>query len=165
MPEGGWRRPLALLAVAAASFALYRTAPRAVAEAAIVSYAACLVLGASWVYPRLRRDGASIRAAVAASLLLPVAWLLKEALRVTAVFTPAETLYYALNPISLGVFTAAACQMAAWELAVGSARRGPLLVLGVVLAAAGILALMAADSGGREIFYGYIAGYRLLFGE
>jgi hypothetical protein len=165
MPEGGWRAPGALLAVAAASFAVYQTAGRAVAEIAIVPYAACLVLGASWVYPRLRRRGAGIRAAVAASLLLPFVWLAKEAVRVSAVFGPAETLYYAFNPISLGVFSAAALQMAVWELAVGQARRGPLVVLGVLAAAALASYGIAADSGGRELFYGYIAGYRWLFGE
>lgn len=165
MPEGGWRTPLGLLALAAASFALYQTAPRAVAEVAIVPYTACLVLGPSWVYPRLRRRGASAGATVAASLLTPLAWLGKEAVRVSAVFGPAETLYYAFNPVSLGVFTAAATQMAGWELAVGRARRTPVLVLTLVLAAAALFFALAGDSGGRELFYGYIALYRRLFGE
>jgi len=164
MPEGGWRAPLGLLALAAASFAVYQTAPRTLAELAILPYAACLVLGASFVYPWLRRRGASAGRCVAASLLVPGAWLVKEAVRVSAVFGPGETLYYAFNPISLGVLGAAAFQMAGWELAVGSARRGPFVTLAALLGSAVAVGIATGDSGGRDFFYGYIAVYRKLFG-
>ncbi|MGI9592100.1 MAG: hypothetical protein ACR2P8_12080 [Myxococcota bacterium] len=165
MPERGWRAPLALLALAAASFALYQTAPRAIAELAILPYATCLVFGASFVYPRLRLRGATAGASIAASLLLPCVWLLKEAARVSAVFGPGETLFYAFNPISLGVFAAAAFQMAGWELAVGRARRTPTLVLAGLVGAAAAVWIATGDSGGRDLFYGYIAAYRALFGS
>jgi hypothetical protein len=87
---------------------------------------------------------------------------------VTAVFSPAEALYYALNPLSLGVFCAAGVQMAVAELwlrAPGERLR-PLwptaLLGGVALLAFGAW-LVGGDSGGRDIFYGYIAVYRVLF--
>ena len=165
MPEGTWRTPAAVLALAAASFVVYQTAPRALAELAIVPYAACLVFGASYVYPRMRARGARAGACIAGSLLLPAVWLVKEGVRVSAVFGPGETLYYALNPISLGVFAAAAFQMAAWELVVGTARTTPALVLGGLIAAAVAVGIATGDSGGRDFFYGYIAVYRALFGS
>jgi hypothetical protein len=167
-----WLAPALVLGVAATSFALYQTAPPAVANVVIFPYAASLVLGASLVYPWLRGAGASGSRAVAASLLVPVLWLLKEGYRVTAVFSVGEAVYYAFNPISLGLFTAAAVQMALAELLLRRARSGrfewasgPAAVLAAILALGLVFAVAARGSGGREIFYAYIALYRHLFGD
>lgn len=164
MPEGSWRVPLLLLAATCACWLVYNLAPPRLAELALPPYAAGLVLGPSLVYPILRRRDASARRAVLAALVVPAAWLLKEGWRITAVFSVPEAFYYAFNPLSLGLFTAAAFQMAAWELFVGRARRAPLTVLAVVALLAGGFGIATHDSGGREAFYAYIAIYRWLFG-
>lgn len=172
MPEtgGAWRVPLAVAGIAALCWILYQTAPPAIAGWAIFPYAACLVLGPSLVYPALRRRGVPAARAVAGGLALPLLWLAKEGYRVTAVFSPAEALYYSLSPISLGLFGAAAAQMAVAELVIARRRSGRWRLAGGAGATLAALALLAAaagavgrESGGREIFYGYIALYRILF--
>jgi hypothetical protein len=169
---GHWRVPALLLCVAATSFLLYNAASPSIANVAIFPYAASLVLGPSLVYAWLRRDGASIRAAVCAALVLPFLWLVKEGYRVTAVFSVGEAVYYAFNPLSLGLFTAAAFQMASAELLLRRARRGrwelatgPALTLLAIVSAVAVFAILARESGGREVFYAYITLYRHLFGE
>jgi hypothetical protein len=165
-----WRPPLLLLGVAALCWAVYQRAPRAIAEPAIVPYAAILVLGPSLVYPWLRRRGAAPSRAALACGLVPAAWLAKELYRVSGVFSAAEALYYATNPLALGLFTAGALQMAVWELCLERARAGRWrprsgagLVVAAVLLLAGGFALAAGDSGGRDFFYAWIDVYRALF--
>jgi hypothetical protein len=167
-----WLAPALVLGLAAMSFALYQTASPAVASVAIVPYAASLLLGPSLVYPWLRGAGASGGRAVAASLLVPALWLLKEGYRVTAVFSIREAVYYAFNPISLGLFAAAAVQMALAELLRRRAHSGrlewasgPAAVLAAILVLGLVFAVAARGSGGREVFYAYIALYRHLFGD
>lgn len=166
----GWLPPLLVLALAAGSWAAYQRGPRAVAEIAIFPYAASLVLGPSLVYPWLRRAGAGTGRAVAASLIVPALWLLKECYRVAGVFSTAEALYYASNPLSLGLLTGCALQMALGELCLERARGGRWrlasgagLVVAAVLVLAGAFVLVAGDSGGRDLFYAWIALYRRLF--
>lgn len=164
-----WLPPIVPL-VGSLSWAGYQLAPPALAELVIAPYAVCLLLGAALVYPAARAHGAGPRAGIAWGLVLPLLWLAKEFYRVTAVFSPGETLYYALNPISLGVFAAAATEMALAELIITRRRTGDwrlaggagLTLMGIALLALAV-AVVGRESGGREIFYAYIALYRALF--
>ena len=87
-------------------------------------------------------------------------------------YTPGEAAYYALNPVALGVLTAAAVQMAAAELVLRrlrtrrwSFRNGAgLLLVGVALGA-GLVALATRRSGPTAVFWTYVAGHRRLFGD
>jgi hypothetical protein len=162
--------PLAVAFTAAGSWLVYEHASPRVADLAIVPYAFCLVLGPALVYPAVRRGGGSAGAAAAWALLVPALWLAKEMARVTAVFSVAEALYYAMNPIALGLYAAAALQMAVAELAIRRARAGAWRFAGWPAATLATLAVLGAaatavgaDSGGRDIFYGYVALYRALF--
>ncbi|UCE87587.1 MAG: hypothetical protein JSU66_07695, partial [Deltaproteobacteria bacterium] len=124
------------------------------------------------VDPWSRWKRASIGAAVAASLVVPILWLAKEGYRMTAVFSVPEAVDYAANPLSLGLFGAAALQMAAAERFVRRARTGrwgssggPTFTLVAILALGIAAGVMTRGSGGREIFYVYIALDRTLFGD
>ena len=171
MPERrAWAVPLGVNALAVGAWWTYNHAGRTLAEIAIVPYALCLVLGATPVYAALRsRRGAAT--AASAALVLPLLWLVKEMQRVAAVFGPGPALYYALNPLSVGLFCGVALQLAGVEL-VRRRRRGegglggwPGVVLGgIALLALGAW-LVGRDSGGRDLFYGYVAVYRALFPE
>ncbi len=171
--RGAALRPaLLLLAVAAASFATYQLAPPAVAGRVIYLYAACLALGPSLVYPLARRRGATPGRALAGSLLVPCAWILKEGWRVSAVFSAPEAAYYALNPMALGLYQAVALQVALIELGLRrpwrrgwAAARGPLAALAAVLLFAAGLGWVGRGSGGSEIFYRYSEIHGWLFAE
>ncbi len=157
------------LIVAAGGFALYQLGPSGLAGLALAPYVTALVLAPSWVYPRRRARGASLpRAAAGASLVL-VAWLAKESLRMSAVYPPAETAYYALNPLALGLAWSAALQIAAWEWRHrhwrGLRARGPALAVAALLAVAAAGWLALRESGGRELIYAYVALHGRLFGQ
>jgi hypothetical protein len=135
----------------------------------IVLYAVCLLAGPCLTYAALRRTDGDAGRAAAFALGIPLLWLAKELHRVTGVHPPLESLYYALNPVSVGVFGAAVVPMALVEVA---RRRGrgvrrlagwPGVTLGVFVALAVAAAIVGHDNGGREIFYGYVALYRWLF--
>lgn len=178
MPEAGspgpraWLPPALLLALAAGSFCLYQLAPPGVAAHAIYPYAACLALGPYLVYSWMRRRGASPAAAAAGTAVVPVAWLVKEGYRITGVFGIADALYYALNPLALGIYLATLFQLALWEIALrrpwsatGRRARGPLVLLAGVLLCGAALGLAAYESGGSEIFYTFVAIHARLLGE
>lgn len=171
MPEGrGWLAPLGVLVVALAGFGIYNHAPPAVADVAIFPYAIALVLGPAVVYPALRVRGAPAGRAGAAALFVPLLWLVKECVRVSAVHGVAESVYYAFNPLCLGLFVGAALQMAIAELVLRRVRNGrwrlggaPGWVIGGVAALAGAFAAVAVHDGPDVVFYAYIALYRWLF--
>lgn len=167
-----WLPPVLLLAVAAASWILYDRGPPDVARRVIVLYAASLVAGPSLVYPWMRARGASTGTAVAGALVVPFAWIAKEGYRITAVFTFWEAVYYALNPLALGLYLGVAAQISLWELAWRRpwsegwrSATGPAVGLGAVALVAGALVLAGRESGGAEIFYTYVAIHGRLFGE
>lgn len=174
MPERGrWLPPLALLAVVVGSWVVSQTAPPQVAEWALLPYALGLVLGPSGVYPLLRRSGARERGAALAALLVPFFWLLKECRRVAAVHGVAESLYYALNPLAVGLFAFAALQMAIAEIALrrggglpsGKGLRGPLAVVGGFVAMVLAFAVFARLYGVQSIFYAWVALHARIFGN
>lgn len=162
----------AIYAVGLGSWWTSNHAPPGVASAAVAVYAASLLVGPSAVFAVLRRGGSRAGRAAAAALGIPLLWLAKELVRVTAVHPLAESLYYALNPVAVGVYCAALVPMALVETELrrreGATLRERLRGWpGRVLWAFALLAVAAVvvghDNGGREIFYGYVALYRLLF--
>lgn len=166
-----WLPPLVLAGIATLSFIAYNTAPPAVADFVIFLYAGSLVLGPSIVYPRLRRVGSTVERAIAAALFVPLLWVLKECFAMSRVFGLGETAYYALNPLALGLFFAAALQMAVCELVSHrlrhqrwSFRNGAGLTLLLLLAMAGSYAIVAWREDPSYIFWVYIEIYRHLFG-
>jgi|GEM_PF-4739433 len=170
-PARLWLPPLLLLLLAASSWWLFNHSSRAVAERVIALYAASLVLGPSLVYPWMRARGASGRGALLGSLLVPVAWLIKEGYRITASFTVAEAFYYALNPLAQGLFAGVALQLALWEIALRRKRTGrwrldgaPGMALCSVALYAGLLRWVASTWGPAQIFYSYVALHPRIFG-
>jgi hypothetical protein len=165
-----WAAPAALVALAVASLAAYQIAPPAAANVAGVVYAASLVLGPSLVYPWARRGGLAPSGAVAAALAVPLLWLAKECWAVGRVFGIGEALYYAFNPLAVGILVAAALQMAVAELLLRRidggrwqlANAAGLVVAGIALLAAAY-GVAAARSDATIIFWAYIALYRRLF--
>jgi len=170
-PGRRWPAPAGALLAAAACFALYERAPRAVAEGAIVPYAALLALAPAFVYPWLRRRGARPGPAAAGALAVYAAWLVKEGLRVGRLYGLGGALYYAANPLSVGILLFLSLQMAGAELVrrrLATGRWRPLGGAGVVLAGVaavvGAMAAVAATSDPSNLFYAYIDLYARLLG-
>lgn len=167
-PARLWAAPALVLAVAAGSCAAYDAAPPAVADVVILPYAACLLLAPAWLFPWLRLRGAGLGGAAAGALVVFAAWLAKELWALSAVYSVGETLFYALGPVPLGLLAMALFQMAVAELVLrrraGRPAAGPALAVTALLVAGGLVAWLARGSGGREIFYGYVALHARLFG-
>jgi hypothetical protein len=173
-PAGRPRRARAVVVgvfmLGSGAWLLYQHGTPALAERVLFVYAGCLLLGPSLVYGILRGAGSSPGRSTAIALAVPVLWLAKELWRVSAAHPWLEALYYALNPISLGVFCAAGVPMALLEIALRRWREGawrlggwPGATLAGFLLLAGAAAAVGRDSGGRDIFYAYVALYRVLF--
>ncbi len=164
-----WAVAALVPAVAVGSCSLYEAGPPAVANAAFLPYAALLLLAPALVHPWLRSHGVAVAPAAAASLSLAVGWLAKELWAVSAVYPIAETLFFALNPVPLGLLLASTFQIAVAELWIrsrsGAPRRGPAAVVGAILLLGALVAVAARGSGGREIFYAYVALHAHLFGR
>jgi len=163
--------PAAALALAAVSYALYNHASRAVAEVVIVPYAATLALAPAALYPWLRSRGAGPAAASAGALCVYLAWLVKEGVRIERLYGLGGALYYALNPLSLGLALFLVLQIALTEIGVRRRRTGrwvlgggPAWALAGVALVGGAMAAVALGSAPQELFYTYVEGYELLFG-
>lgn len=170
-PREEWGLPLLLAGITSLGFAAYNSAPPAIANFVVFLYAGSLVLGPSIVYPRLRRAGSPVERAVAGAIFVPLLWILKECFAMWRIFGLGETLYYAFNPLALGLFFAAAFQMAACELILRRSwhrhwdlRSGAGMTLLLLLATAGSYALVAWREDPSFIFWLYIEIYRHLFG-
>lgn len=154
---------LALLALAAG--------PPAVASVALVPYGTLLLLAPSVAYPLARRGGARGPAAALAALAVPVLWIGKECLAMSRVYSAGEALYYALNPLALGLLAAAAAQIAVADLVIARRRAGhwvarpaALRTLALLAAAALAAALALRGHDATAVFWLYVAGHRWLFG-
>ena len=165
-----WTAAALAVAAAAASFAAFQLAPGPVATVVGPLYAATLVLSPALVYPWSRRHGLTPAGAAAAALAVPLLWVMKECAAMARVFSAGEALYYALNPLALGVLTAAALQMAVAELLLRRAATGRWRVANGAGATVAVIALLAATYGVLAarydptlIFWAYIDGYRWLF--
>jgi hypothetical protein len=166
-----WIPPLVLAGIATLGFAAYNTAPPAIANLVVFLYAGSLVLGPSIVYPRLRRMGSTVERAIAGAIFVPLLWVLKECLAMSRVFAFSESAYYAFNPLSLGLFFAAALQMSVCELILRRSwhqhwdlLNGAGMTLFLLLAAAGSYAFVAWREDPSYIFWVYIEIYRRLLG-
>jgi hypothetical protein len=164
--------PLLTLAVAATAVVTYNHAPPAVADVVIYVYAFTLVAGPACVWLWLRGHGAAAAPALAGSLLVPIVWIIKECLAVGQIFSRGEALYYAFNPLALGVLAAVALQLALAELVLRRVRTrrwqisgAPVLVLAVLLLLGVAYAIAAQTYGVTAAHYAYLAGYRVLFGN
>jgi hypothetical protein len=165
-----WTAPAVAIAIAVASFGTFQLARPAIADLVGPLYGASLVLSAGFVYPWSRRRGLQPAGAAAAGLAVPLLWVAKECWAVGRVFSIAEALYYAFNPLALGVLVAAALQMAVAELwlrrsATGrwQIANGAGLTIAVIAILAGAYGVVAARSDPTRIFWAYIALYRWLF--
>lgn len=166
-----WIPPVLLAGIATLGYTVYNTAPPAIANVVIFLYAGSLVLGPMAVYPWLRRTGSTIARAVAGALFVPLLWMLKECLAMSRVFSLGESLYYAFNPLALGLFFAATLQMSVCELVLRrrqggdwDLRNGAGLTLLFLFAIAGSYTLIAWREDPTYIFWIYIEVYRRLFG-
>ena len=128
--------------------------------------------GALYIYPMAFFRGASAGERIVACLVTPVAWSLRELVRVSEIFSFGETLYYGLNSaFLLTVFgalgQAGLCELVCrWRLS----KRGegpvkifspaPTLLVGMGLAAVYLLLIWGL---GVHFFYIYIQGYKAIF--
>ena len=167
-----WQPTLAVLAVALAAGALGRGAPLAVANVGMVVFGITLVLGPSIVYPLVRRTGLPAAGATAWALVLPLIWVAKECIATARVHGAAAGLFYAGNPVAVGLLVGAACQASAWELGLRRVAEGRWRfanpaggVLVTVLVMGALIGFLTHADGGRAVFYWYMALYRHLFRE
>ncbi len=144
----------------------------------ITAYISGLVLflsigfGPLYVYPKAFLRGASAMERVLASLVTPVAWDVKEILRVSEFFSWGESLYYGLNTIFLLCLCVVAAQMGVCEMVCRSIRNRqtstPVPVLAPAALVAVLLGLLGVGvfflwGGGVHSFYLYQEGYKALF--
>ena len=171
---------LTVLIVMVASAVLYDQAWRIGNDTIhqLTAYIAGLILFASiaygplYVYPKAFFRGASLGERVLASLVTPVAWNLKEMVRVSEVFTWGESLYYGLNPIFLLCLSGTAVHMGLCEMACRWVRNRsvsepvrvvtPASIMAVLVGLLGAGLFMAWDMG-VHWFYIYQEGYKALF--
>ncbi len=130
---------------------------------------AAIVFGPSLIYPMGRFSGARKGVCITASLLTPAAWNIWEILRVSAFFSPGESLYYGLNSLFLGALAFGVFQMGVWEaiyrIRSNNRKQKPRL-LGPVLAASAGLALVCVFivwALGQPWFYLYGRVYKAIF--
>jgi hypothetical protein len=164
--------PAIVFAVWAISLALYDLGPPLVGTIAIVPYCATLVLGTSFAYPAMRRRGNGVALSTVAAALVPALWMAKECWAMSRMYTVAEALYYALNPIALGLYWVIAVQISVAELLLqrrhgrrwAALHSGAGLTLGVAGAAAVFVALVIYTHDATVIFWTYVDIDRWLFG-
>ena len=128
--------------------------------------------GTLFIYPVGYFRGAGVGERILACLATPVLWDLKEMLRVSEFFTPAESLYYGLNPTFILTVIGTFAQMGLCEILCRRAlwRRGETQVkvvsaLPLTSILLGIMALVVMLAWGRgvHVFYLYMEGYKAIF--
>ncbi|MEW6444015.1 MAG: hypothetical protein AB1640_23975 [bacterium] len=133
---------------------------------------ASIGFGALFTYPMAFFQGAAVAERILACLATPLAWNLKEMVRVSEFFTAGETLYYGINSIFLLTVIGTFAQMGICEMVCrrSLARRGrthvrvvtAVPVLSVLLGIAAV-AVMLVWGRGVHWFYIYMEGYKALF--
>jgi hypothetical protein len=168
-----------LLVVAAVSLALYKNfwqlnLPYVQKAAAFIfGPAAFLAIGcgAIVVYPVCRSRGASVAEAFAASMITPLAWILKEVVRVSEFFSWGESLYYGLSSSLLLAIAANIGFMGLGEMIHRRRlkKRGragavvtPVPIAAVVFALAALYVILIWGVG-VHWFYIYQEGYKAIF--
>jgi hypothetical protein len=143
---------------------------RPIGQAAGIVAFVSIGFGALLIYPIGRARGAPLWAVMLACFVTPVAWNIKEMVRVLQFFTPAEALWWGLNPAFILAFVGTWGQMGLCELLLRLRRRmagSPVRILTVAPVLAVVLALVALYflliwGGGVHTFYLYMEGYRAL---
>jgi hypothetical protein len=128
--------------------------------------------GASYIYATSYYRGAGVAERIAACLITPIIWNLKEMVRVSEFFTFGETLYHGLNTVFLLAIFGALGQMGLCELIcrwrLGKSGDRPVKVFSpipVIAICVGLAALYICLLWGFGVhfFYIYIDGYKAIF--
>ena len=133
---------------------------------------ASIGFGPLYVYARAFFRGARGLEKILASLVTPMAWNVKEVVRVSEFFTWGESLYYGLNTIFLLCLCAGAVQMGLCEMVCRWVRNRKISKPVSVLTPAPVIAVLAGAAAvgvlfvwgmGVHAFYIYQEGYKALF--
>ncbi len=128
--------------------------------------------GPTVIYYAGRSRGAGVPVLVAACLVTPVVWNVKEIVRVSVNFTLAESLYFGLNTVFLLMVCGAIGQMGICEIVyrlrdrpadttpAAVFTRGP---VGAILLALASVFVFLIWGGGTHAFYVFMEGYKLIF--
>ncbi len=124
-----------------------------------------------FIYPVLYFRGSPPLERVAGSLAIVIGWYVKEFIRISAVYSISQSLYYFLMPVQFGVLFTAIALMSIAEMAcrVGAARKGltdqkavtPLPVAALVLSV--IILVLILNRGGETYFFWFYDLYKFLF--
>jgi hypothetical protein len=127
--------------------------------------AASILVSPVVLYTNARRRGLRYRAAVAGSILVPIAWHVKEVLRMSS-YLPADVLVYGvLHQLYLALWAWVAASLAAAEIVRRIRRREGLALPAVVVAVVclGLVVLFVAVDGGATFAEWYMQMYGLIF--
>jgi len=128
--------------------------------------------GSILIYPMAYFRGASTAERIAASLVTPIIWIIKEEIRVSEFFTLGKTLYYALNQLHVMVILGSFGLMAACEIAcrmiVRKRTGNQIKIVTAFPVSAMVIALIAFYcsllwEGGVHWFYFFVRVYRAIF--
>ena len=129
-------------------------------------------LGPLLVYPMAFSRKAGPAERVAACLITPILWDLKEIIRVTEFFTLGESIYYGFNPLFLGLMAASLFQiglmetLCRWRKMRGDSTMRSLVwrapAVAMFLGLAGVFVFLVWGMG-VHWFYLYQEGYKVLF--
>jgi hypothetical protein len=173
-------RPVAVLfLIAAITFIGFNSASRISSEGLFhivavvcgVAHMLCVVFSAAIIYPVAYRRGAGAGERILGSLFVPVAWMIKEFVVVTGVYTFFESLYFSLNPVNIFILTLALIQMGICELfgrkrlkSLGEdIRVFALPAVVAIVVALGIFSFLLWGLGVYS-FYAFQEGYKAIFG-
>lgn len=128
------------------------------------------------VYSLLYLRGISLNKRIFWSLIVPLAWVLKEIWRVSAIFSWGESFYYALGPGPLGLFLLQLLFLPLTEMfwrrrekrkdkTIRILSAGPVISLMIFAALVYFLLFWgnAGDTPGSNWFYIFMEGYKALF--
>ncbi len=128
--------------------------------------------GALVIYPVAFFRGAGTAERIIASLVTPIAWDIKEIVRVSQYFTYPEALYYGINQVFLLSIFGAFAQMGLCELIcrwrLSKRGEGPARVFSAIpvisiLLGLGAFYVILIWGVGVHFFYIYVEGYKALF--
>jgi len=131
-----------------------------------------LGFGALLVYPAAFFRGAGPAERIAACFVTPLAWIAKEVVRMNRVYSLAESVYFSLNPLCLGVCFGTIAMIGLCHIWCRGAmkRRGvevggfPAAAVAALAAGLSVVIFLFAWGLGVHSFYLFQEGYGALFG-